>query len=75
MKNVSKKSQEISFTQKNHLRKKPQNISQEKIIKKSSDNINTKRITEKELSSKILITKNYNEKLEFTQKKFTKKSL
>ena len=71
----SKKSQEISFTPKIHLRKKPQNISQEKIIKKSSDNINTKRITEKELSSKILITKNYNEKLEFTQKKFTKKSL
>ncbi len=31
----SKKSQEISFTPKIHLRKKPQNISQEKIIRKT----------------------------------------
>ena len=68
MKNVSKKPHEISFTPKIHLRKKPQNISQEKIIKKSSDNINTKRITEKELSSKILITKNYNGKIRIHSK-------
>ena len=52
LKNVSKKSQEISFTPKIHLWTNPQNISQEKIIKISSDNINTKRITQKNFPQK-----------------------